>query len=486
MTFITQQSNLKTSFGDLLTESKTPKVGIMFPYNINTEQVETFTTTNGSVTQSDGKALVQVTGANEWAQISSRDVLKYVPGLGAASYFTSILTVGVSGSTQVQGPINAEDGFGFGYNETSYGLVRRDGGRREVQELTITGEPTSSGNYVITLDGVTINVAILDADTIKDVVDKIIIITEFNDAGWTPHKVDNSTIRFIAFKAEDKTGIFNATGQGITSNVFVESIQGVTPTDTWTTQANWNIDSMDGTGPSGQTITNTFGNVLRIQHQFLGFGDILYSIENKETGRFQDVHIDKFANSNTSPSIANPTLPLSIIVENITNTSNIRVETSSMAGFVEGQESANSVIHGAVTTSKSSITAETCIVGIHNKQVYQNKHNRVTIHPELLTVAVEAGTKSVDIRIRRDADINGTIAWVNHSTNTSVVETDTGGTTINSGTILFAVTMTKGDSFIIDLTPYNFTLYPASTWTISAESSNSTEVSVGLNWVEKH
>ena len=43
---------------------------------------------------------------------------------------------------------------------------------------------------------------------------------------------------------------------------------------------------MDGTGPSKQTLDPEFGNVFKIQYQWLGFGAIIFSIENSVTGDF--------------------------------------------------------------------------------------------------------------------------------------------------------------------------------------------------------
>ena len=74
----------------------------------------------------------------------------------------------------------------------------------------------------------------------------------------------------------------------------VSQKSGVVPSadeDEFVSQDQWNIDTMDGLGtsmnPSGVKLDVTKGNVFQIQTQYLGFGGILYSVENPRTGFFQ-------------------------------------------------------------------------------------------------------------------------------------------------------------------------------------------------------
>jgi hypothetical protein len=116
----------KAAFGELLTAELTPKVQLDFPYNINTDIVSTTTTGSGTVTQADGKAVLQTTAAtSSSAKFESKRFLKYDPGQGALIRFTGIFTTGVANSTQIIGIGDGADGLFFGYNGTTFGVLRR-------------------------------------------------------------------------------------------------------------------------------------------------------------------------------------------------------------------------------------------------------------------------------------------------------------------------------------------------------------------------
>lgn len=118
-----------SAFGDLRTTEITPKVHLTFPYNINSDIVDTVTANGGTVTAADSMAVVQTSAAtNGEAEFSSRRVLTYRSGLGGLARFTALFTDGVASSTQYIGLGDATDGFFFGYDGTTFGILRRQNG----------------------------------------------------------------------------------------------------------------------------------------------------------------------------------------------------------------------------------------------------------------------------------------------------------------------------------------------------------------------
>jgi len=94
----------------------------------------------------------------------------------------------------------------------------------EVNTIQITAEPTASGNITITLDGnYAFTVAILDADTIEGVVDKIVAAgnkTDYQGVVWTVAKVDADELTYTADSAGLKTTtIYSAGTTGCTATV---------------------------------------------------------------------------------------------------------------------------------------------------------------------------------------------------------------------------------------------------------------------------
>lgn len=94
----------------------------------------------------------------------------------------------------------------------------------EVNTIQITAEPTANGNITITLDGnYAFTVAVLNADTIEGVIDKIVAAgnkTDYQGVVWTVAKVDADELTYTADSAGLKTtAIFSGGTTGVTATV---------------------------------------------------------------------------------------------------------------------------------------------------------------------------------------------------------------------------------------------------------------------------
>ena len=246
-------ANSTTAFGELAVQQIIPQVQIHFPYNLNTEIINTTTSGSGSVTHSGQFAVISSGAAtSSGSALFSNRYLEYHPGIGALCRFTAIFDTAVSGNTQIAGCGNATDGFFFGYNGTTFGILRRSGS-----------------------------------------------------------------------------------------------------SDNWIAQTSWNIDKMDGTGPSKMTLDTTKGNVFQIQFQWLGFGSITFSLENQYSGQLIPVHRISYSNQNTSTSINNPSLPFQAESLNTTNNTDIQLKVPSIGMFIQGQISTTSFTRHAINKERS-------------------------------------------------------------------------------------------------------------------------------------
>ena len=476
-----------TAFGEVSVAEPTPRVNMQFPYNINGRISRTRINNGGTVTQASSMAVLQTSAAaNASAELYSNRVLHYNPGQGAETRFTALFTTGVANSQQLIGVGGADDGFFFGYNGATFGVLRRVGGSVHVETMEITAAATGTGNIVVTLDGNATNVAVASGDTVQDVARKI-AATDFSDngTGWTA-RADGDTVDFISFDAVSHTGSYSTTGQGVTAT-FASAVTGVAPTDNWTAQASWNHDVMDGTGPSGVTLDQTKGNVYRIQYQWLGFGLISFWIENPSTGGFSKVHDIDYANANTTPSVFNPTFPLSASVVNTSNSDNITLKTSSMVGMVQGKE----VVHGerfGADSEIGSVSTERPILTIRVKDFYQGAVNRTHAFPDLFSAGGEnSGNKTIQFRIYYNATLTGPTAFSDIDTNTSSMEFDVASTGITGGAKLIDVITVGGQGSQVVQLPSDagFHMAPGDRLTVTAEASTSTTGITSLGWIEE-
>ena len=259
--------------------------------------------------------------------------------------------------------------------------------------------------------------------------------------------------------------------------------------DTWIPQTSWNGDIMNGSGgvnnQSSITLDPTKGNVYEIQFQWLGFGSITFSIENPATGTFIPVHNINYANNNTVPSFTNPSFPIIWEVENTTNATNIVLKGASALAEVEG------IVEylgprNAIGNTKSGVTTTlTNILTVRNKSTYQSTTNRTPINIIKYTVAVD-GTKPAEFQLIKNTTLGGSPSYTDISTNTSVVEYDTAGTTITGGQVIDFDTIAKDGSITIVPSPIDVFLNPGETLTLAvAATTSTTDATASIRWVEE-
>jgi hypothetical protein len=479
----------RTAFGEQATAEPTPVVQLQFPYNINTDLVEKRENNLGSITQGTGMAVIQSgASSNSAAHMLSRIPVKYNPGQGALVRFTALFTSGAANSTQLAGVGEVGDGLFFGFNGTAFSILRREKGVPEIQTLSISaGAVTASGTITINLDGVSKTLELVEDDTAREVAVKI-ADTDFSDTGlgWSA-TVNNATVIFKAWSDGNKSSTFSLVDTDTTgaAGTFAETVAGVSTTNNFTAQSSWNVDTFDGNGPSGVTLDPAKGNVYEIKYQWLGFGLITFSIEDPADGDYHVAHRIAYSNANTEPSLQNPTLPLHIMSKNTSNTSNLTVKTSSMAGFVEGKNAALSILNAKSNNITGLATTELPVLSVKNRIVHQSSLNRVAVKPEFVSLATE-GNKPTIFRIRLNPVLTGTPAFADVDAATSVVATDAAASGVSGGRELLTTVLGKTDSELINFHELDKQLEPGDVLCITAEatSGSAQEATVSLTWNE--
>lgn len=114
------------AFGDLEVMELTPVCHLSFVTGIRT-QLLTSTTANSATVDTNGGRLRLQTGTNAAgsAIANSARPVSYRPGQGIVARFTALFTLGVANSTQIAGMGNAVDGYFFGYNGATFGILYR-------------------------------------------------------------------------------------------------------------------------------------------------------------------------------------------------------------------------------------------------------------------------------------------------------------------------------------------------------------------------
>lgn len=328
-----------STFGQVMVESFFPVAQGDFVYGINDQNFTTSEIMGSTISAANGVcSLESGTNASGSATVQLRRGLKYRPGQGAAAKITAVYDTPNSGNAQFVGVGSAESGYFIGYFGTNFGILHADDGDREIRKLEVTtGSGTESVD--ITLDGNTITVPITGSSDTTQTAYQIALqdYSQLGSGGWLADAV-GSSVYFISARAGAAfDGSYSVSSAGSIAGTFSQVQDSQAQNTTFIASSSFNIDKLDGTGPSGMTLDTTKGNVYEVQYQYLGFGNATFSVEDPETGFLVPFHMIKNANVRTTPVLKNPNTSVLATSANIGGTTNTTLKTVSMGAYTEGQ-----------------------------------------------------------------------------------------------------------------------------------------------------
>lgn len=473
-----------TAFGDLKAEKMTPVTQISAEYGLLNQVLTVIDAgASGVVSVIDNKFTVQSgTAADGVAAILSLRLLTYRPGQGALARFTALFTTGVALSRQLAGLITAENSFAFGYVGIDFGIIHTHDGESEYQELTITTAATGSENATITVNGVGYTVPITvgtvqhNAFEIANSLNTQVPNYDFssNDDQVVAQGVLNGPAGSFAFSSSTAIA------------AWVQVTPGVLPETDFIAQADWSEDNFSLTVP---TFDPTKGNVYAIQVQYLGFGGIKFYVEDPATGDFVFVHIIKFANTSTIPSVTNPSFRIGWVSRNFGNTSNLIVAGASAAGFIEGESVVSTPPRAFDHEQLAVDTTLTNIITFRNRLNFGNKRNRAELLPLLLSLSTLTN-KTAFFQIIANPTFGGDMDFQYIDVNGSIMEVATDKVTISGGQLVGGATVVAGSSSSIDFNTrawHTFAALPGTVFSIAARISSggtTAAMQATATWVE--
>lgn len=259
--------------------------------------------------------------------------------------------------------------------------------------------------------------------------------------------------------------------------------------ETFTAQGNFNIDTLNGVGgsgnPSNLNIDFQTGNVFQIKF-FSGFGGVLISIKDPSDSEFEPFHTIAFGNTSTTPIFYSSTFPVQYEIENTTNTTALTLSTSECMGAIEGKKTYSTVPFsvGLVNTD----IANGALI-IKNRPYYQGRINKTDVMFRQFTLANtnasnNARTKTFTFTVDgtfstdptyNDVDDDASVVVYHNVANTSV--TVTGGNVINK------VGVPGADSIVITFRPGELVLRPTQTLHIISDGTTYT-YDIDTVWIE--
>jgi len=487
-------------FGENLTAEITPLGQYDGIYGINGDlepEFETYSAFGGFGGTNDG--MFSATSSDtlySYGVIRSKRFLRYRPGQSATGRFTAMFTQGIVGTEQRAGLFNQESAFMVGYKDDSFGILHSYGAQAAVAVLTITAGPSGTTTATIELNGVPTVVNLIAGETTSETAARI---AAASFPGWNSQQADN-IVTFISLDTSPKTGAFTFSHATASGSVTLTR-QGVPPTDVWLPQTSWNVDTLNGLGPSSMDLDPTKLNVFQIRYKWLGVGSISFMIEDEMTGKNIEFHRLIWTNQNTQPHIANPSLKIGYVAYNLVGGvgSTVEVKGASMMVGVDGKRDLNHYPR-SVSVYKSGLSNDNNdpddihhIVSIQNPLTVDGKIN--TRELVLNTASLSAISSSpIIFKVFLDVELTDVllatpvIPVYDSVPQTNVVVSSTEG--YINGSLYTALTSSAlvgggqtGGQKDVDLNQYNIVIPAGSTVTIGAVSgANITQLSAAITW----
>lgn len=129
-TTTTQNQTLVSIFGVKEVEHEFDNLSVQFQYGIADTILTSTLVSGGTITNANSEAILSTSGTTgAVAGLQSKTNLEYISGHEANAQFTAAFTGAIANNTQQYiGIIDSDNGFGVGFNGTSFGVVSRNNG----------------------------------------------------------------------------------------------------------------------------------------------------------------------------------------------------------------------------------------------------------------------------------------------------------------------------------------------------------------------
>jgi hypothetical protein len=209
--------------------------------------------------------------------------------------------------------------------------------------------------------------------------------------------------------------------------------------ETGITQANWNVDPMDGTGPSGMTLDRTKAQIMFIDIEWLGLGTVRVGFVID--GQFIHCHSFHHANLIDSTYITTASLPVRTEFENTGTTasnSTLKVVCTSVVSEGGYELRGKQFTVGNLPTGANQINLPSAGTFYPVRAIRLNPDNldAIVIPKEVSLMPISTGF--YQLKIVSDANVAGAV-WANVASNSSVQYNVNTSATYSGGRDIFSV-----------------------------------------------
>jgi hypothetical protein len=259
---------------------------------------------------------------------------------------------------------------------------------------------------------------------------------------------------------DDNDGYFFQTSGSSFGIVLRKTINGV-KSDTFISQSTWNLDKMNGLGPSGNTLDITKAQIYTMDYEWLGVGRVRYGVVQK--GILIYVHEINNYNSLDTVYLRNPNLPIRYEMSTHKNTTTGSLMTQICSTVISEGGFDNTGKRVVVTSNNGATIGASQYDAVLFIRYNSNSSKGAQIVPEQLDLLIKPGNSST-FAGRWELLVNPTVTnGVTYNNASGSVVTQVGvvaaGNIItNPGTIIatgyFAGTSANSVAEMVTIDPY--------------------------------
>ena len=483
---INEGASFRSAFGEQVHVPVTPVIQLDGLYGLNSNKFELYTSGTGITTSNTLMTVKSGTGAYGYGVIRSKRAVRYRPGQGALTRFTAQFDTGKTGYTQRAGFFTQEQSLMVGFNTNGkFGILRENGGKAHIHRFLVTTQASETETITVTLAGTATTITIPAGTTTQNATS----IGTSSFSGWNVD-YDNSEIIFLSNSLGPKTGTFSITSSGTLVATAATLQSGITQTEHWTYQENWNIDNLTGVGgttnPSGITLNPQTLNVYQINFRWLGAGEMRYAIENPLNGDMIFFHHEHYSNKNTTVHLDNPSLKIGYVAAELNGNSGagVTVSGASMLGAIEGLISPTDYPVAAYTSRTANIPSDTIthLLSVKGNLVSYNKINtRELILKKIAIGAVASASSPCLVYLYINPTTTSKLSFTPLTQASSYSTTDA----VVSGTPIAIFSVTSGAPQTIDVSDLRIAIPPKTILSMAISSSAQlTRVDSGITFIE--
>ena len=157
------------------------------------------------------------------------------------------------------------------------------------------------------------------------------------------------------------------------------------------------------------------------------------------------MHIIKFANTSTIPSVTNPAFRIGWVGRNFGNTTNLTVSGSSASGFIEGKVKVSTPPLAVVHDQLAVGTTLTNVIAFRNRLNFGGKRNRAEVLPLSVSLSTQSN-KNAFFEILVNPVFAADVIFNYVDKAGSIMEIATDLVTVSGGSLVDARTVVAGSS----------------------------------------